>query len=272
MAEEVVAPEVVADPKVPVVATETPVEQKPEKTFSQKELDEIVEKRLAKERRKREEVKQENAALRRLALERGEPAPKKEAPAEDKEPVRGDYASYEEFIQAQASHRARGTAREEIKRDREEQAKKSQEESARKSAEEWRTKVKANSAGIADFEDVMSSIDPNSAVARLPSDPIGECDNPAKVLYHLATHPEDAERIAVLPQGQQARAIWKLDAELGTAKQPAPVKPSAAPAPITPIGGGKAAPAGEMPDPNNDQAGWLRWRNAQVRAARGKPA
>lgn len=272
---EVVAPVVPEVPQTPPAGTTPAAEtqQQPERTFSQKELDEIVEKRLAKERRKREDTKRENEVLRRLALERGgEPAPKKDMqqPAEDREPVRGDFEHYEDFIKAQAEYRATKTTKAVLAEDRKAAEEKAKADAAQKSADAWRQKVKSNAAGIPDFEEVMSNLTPDMPVSRLPSDPIGECDNPAKVLHHLATHPEEAERIASLPLGQQAREIWKLDSTLASAAAKPPVKPSAAPAPISPIGGGKTAPAGEMPDPNTQQAAWLKWRNDQVRAKTAK--
>lgn len=272
MSTEASAPEVPAQEPKPEAQPAAqpqpqPDEKKPDRVFTQAELDEIVEKRLAKERRKREDTKKENEVLRKLALERGEqPTPKKEAPAEDREPVRSDFETYEDFLAARADYRAGKTAKSVIAEERKEAERKAKEEADAKAAAAWREKVNKNSEGIADFSEVMANLTPDMPVAKLPSDPIGECDNPAKVLYHLATHPEEAERIASLPLGQQARAIWKLDTDLASAKPP--VKPSKAPAPISPNGGGNAKPVGEMPDPNTDQAGWLAWRNAQVRLAR----
>ena len=253
--------------------TAAPEAQQPEKTFTQKELDEILEKRLAKERRKRSEKEEEIRVLRRLALDRGEAPPKKEtpAPSEDREPVRGDFEDYAEFNAALSSYRAGKTTKAILQKDKEDSAEKQRQEEARKAGETFRSRLKENAKGIEDFDDVMAGISPDSAVAKLPADPINAADNPAKILHHLATHPEEAERIASLPMGQQAREIWKLDATLSATKPPEK-KPSAAPAPINPIGGGKSTPAGEMPDPNTDQKGWMAWRNSQVRAGKAKPA
>jgi hypothetical protein len=65
-AETVVDPNATAAPDV-----KTPEENKPERTFSQKELDEILEKRLAKERRKREELSRRLQVTEELALRGG---------------------------------------------------------------------------------------------------------------------------------------------------------------------------------------------------------
>ena len=279
---EVAAPEVPEVPQQPAVAQEAAalapapeLQQQPkaDRVFTQTELDEILEKRLAKERKKRTEKDEEIRVLRKIALERGEPSPAKPAaqPDADAEPVRGDFDTYEDYLAARSDYRAGKTAQAEIKKADDKRAATAKEESDRNAAKAWREKVNKNAEGIADFAEVMSNLTPDMPVSKLPSDPIGECDNPAKVLYHLATHPEEAERIASLPMGQQAREIWKLDSNLAVAKPP--VKPSKAPAPIDPIGGGNAKPAGEMPDPATDQDGWIRWRNAQVRLARtGKAA
>lgn len=266
-------PPVVPAPEV-VTPVAAPVEEaKPERVFTQKELDEVVEKRLAKERRKRDDLKRDLDAYRRIATER--PAQQdKPQPADEREPVRADFAAYEDFIAAQSEYRAGKKTEAVLKKDREEREAKQREEDGRKSAETWRGKIKENSKGIEDFDDVLgeATSNPESAVSRLPADPIAQCDNPAKVLYHYATHPEEAERIASLPMGQQAREIWKLDATLAVAKPPE--KPSKAPAPISPVGGSNTKAAGEMPDPNTNQKEWMAWRNEQIRAKRvpGKAA
>ncbi len=97
--------------------------------------------------------------------------------------------------------------------------------------------------------------------------PIEASEAPGKILYHLAKNPDEAERIASLPLGQQAREIWKLEQTLASAKPP--VKPSAAPEPIKPLGGSKAVSGDEMPDPNkNGGKDWLDWRNRMDRVKR----
>lgn len=263
--QEQAQPEVKAEAQKP----EQPPETKEEKLLKQSEVDEIIRKKDAKRLRERDEMRKEIEVLRKLALQ-GRDEPRKEptpAPQEGKEPVRGDFESYEQFLSAQAQFRAHGTAKAVIKEERDAEAKRVADDAAKKTAQEWRERVKKNSEGIEDFEDVLTTAtsDPQSAVSRLPADPIAACDNPAKVLYHFATHPDEAERIASLPPGQQAREIWKTDAAIAAAKPPAK-QASKAPAPITALASGSTATVSEMPDPKTDPDGWMKWRNAELRA------
>lgn len=262
---------------IPAPETQAPEAPKPEKNFTQKELDEILEKRLSKERRKREEKDEEIRVLRKLALERGNQPPPvqqpaKAAPADDKEPTRGDYESYDEFVTARAEYRAGKTAEGILAKRDKDDAEKAAQETSRKASESFKTRLKESAKGIEDFDTVFADA-VHGPVGKLDGPAIADCDSPAKVLYHLATHPDEAERIASLPSGQQAREIWKLDTALAADKPPAK-QPSKAPAPIAPVVGGSTATAEEMPDPSKDQAAWFRWRNAQIRAKRtpGKAA
>jgi soluble cytochrome b562 len=248
-----------AAPVDPNAAPETP---KPPRVFSQEELDSIVEKRLAKERRKREDIERRLKITEELHLRAQEKAPEKPAPKGD-EPVRADYNTYEDFIEARAEWRAAKKAEEILSKretqDRERQALTEQQ----KAGEEFRRKAKENAKDIHDFQEVMDSITADDPVAAISAMPIEASENPGKILYHLKKNPDEAERIASLPLGQQAREIWKLEQTLMSAKPP--VKPSKAPEPIKPIGG-KTAVGDEMPDPAKDPDKWMKWREGQIAA------
>lgn len=88
-----------------------------------------------------------------------------------------------------------------------------------------------------------------------------DCDNPHKVLYHLATNLDEAERIMSLSGRAQARALGRLEVEL-SAKTIAP--PPAAPAPITPVRGA-ATTAGNSLDDSLPPSEWRKRFNAQYR-------
>ncbi len=90
-------------------------------------------------------------------------------------------------------------------------------------------------------------------------------DVSAKLLHHLGTDLDEAARIAALPPLQMARAITKLEIELGK-PQTKPV--SKAPAPITPIDGAKGS-SKSLDDPNLTDAEYAALRRKQI-AARGK--
>lgn len=253
------------EPQAPVVDAPVPGEPPtPEKTFSQTELNEIVEKRLAKERRKREEIRTERDVLRKIALERPAPQePAKPQPQAQGEPTRDQYGTYEEFIEARAEFRADRKVDQKFNerdtQDRERTAK-SQAETQR---EQFRKAMKDSAKDIEDFDDVMGGIKATDPVSKVSASAIDAAEAPGKVLYHLATHPDEAERIAGLSTGKQAREIVRLEEKLAKP----PVKPSKAPEPIKPVGG-KTTVGDEMPDATKEPEKWFKWRQAQVAASK----
>ncbi len=260
----------------PVTATPGPEvttpEQPPERTFTQKDLDEIVEKRLSKERRKRQEIETRLRVTEELVV-RGkqpeQPRQQQDKPA-TAEPKRDDFDTYEAFIEARADWRADQKVDARFKKEREEQQSRTASEEGQKRALEFKKRTTELGKEIKDFAEVMAEAtsDPESPVARLFAEPIEECDNPAAVLYHLAKNVEEAERIASLPGHKQAREIWALDAKLKST--PAPKKASNAPEPITPVGG-KTVKGDDEPDAKDTKA-WNAWRERTIRARQQRKA
>jgi hypothetical protein len=254
----------------------------PPRTFSQEELNEIVEKRLSKERRKREDIERRLRVTEELALkasDRARAEPQKPVPqhqqgqnnGDDPEPSRDTFQDYEQYLRSLGQWEGRQAARKVLSereaKDRESQAQTEQQ----KAGKEFRERMKESAKGLEDFEDVLAdaTASPDAPVSRLSAEPIAHADNPAKILYHLAQNPEEAERIASLPLGKQAREIWKLDAQFGSAAgasatPPAARTPSKAPEPITPVGAKSSPALGTMPDPATKPEEWMKWRKAQL--------
>jgi hypothetical protein len=250
----------------PAAAPDAPPAEapKPERTFSQAELDEIVEKRLSKERRKREELRQERDVLRKLALER-EPKPAQpEQPRQPQttgEPTRDQFGTYEEFIEARAEWRADQRVEKKFKEREDADRQRTEREQHEKASADFRKRMKETAKDLSDFDEVVGGITAEAPVAKVSADALDAAENPGRMLYHLATHPDEAERIASLPMGHQAREIVKLEGKLAAS----PIKPSKAPEPINPVGG-KSAPGDDMPDPNkNGGKDWLAWRERKLR-------
>jgi hypothetical protein len=239
--------------------------QPPEKTFSQKELDDILEKRLAKERRKREELQRRLAVTEELAL-RGRPeepkAPPK--PAESNEPKREQFQDYESFLEARAEWRAEKKVDERLDRDRKEREQTRTAEDKQKLEKSFREHAQKVAAEIEDFEDVMSSASDTMITETMADAVMHAGEIGPRLLYHLAKNPAESQRIATLPTARQAAEIGKIEAKLSAA--PEPKKPSKAPEPINPIGG-KAPATDDEPDSKNTKA-WIAWRERQLRAKR----
>lgn len=253
------APEAAGQPAA-VVTEPNLTATEPEKTFTQTELNNIVERRLAKERDKRKEVENRARVAEELALKMRD-TPKSQPPKGDGEPKREQFDSYETFIEARAEWKAEQKVNAKLaERDQKSQVD-TQRREAEQRAESFRTRTKELAKDIADFDEVMAEATgtADTPVSRLLAEPVNECENPAAVLYHLAKNPDEAERIASLSGAKQAREIWALDQKL----KAMPIKkPSSAPAPINPVGG-KAGAADDEPDAN-DTKKWIAWRTRQV--------
>lgn len=264
---EVTSAPAVEAPAAPVVTTpevtatpETP-EVKPERTFSQTELNEAIEKRLSKERRKRADLETRARVAEELALKlRGEPQPQPQKQAEQGEPKREQFDSYEAYVEARAEYRADKAVERRLQEREEKESRTRAENEHRSKSEEARKRIKETAKGIEDFEEVMSTLTAEHPAARLHGDAIMTADSPGKLLHHLIKNHEEAERIASLSLVQQAREIVLLEVKLNAT----PAKsPSKAPAPISPVGG-KPAP-GDAPSDTDSMEDWIKKERARAR-------
>lgn len=258
-------PQPSAQPTDPTAGQEqvTQPEVKPEKTFTQAELDEILEKRLSKERRKREELNRRLVVTEELVL-KGKPAEAPKAPEGDGAPVREKFDSYEAFLEAKAEWKAEQAVERRMAKVQEEQAKASDERKRGEVQEGFRATAEKLAKEIPDFNEVMENSE--AAITRTMSQAIMEAGEVGvRVAYHLAKNPDEAQRIAALSVSRQAAEIGKLEAKL--ASEPAPKKPSKAPDPITPVSGKRTSSADDMPDPQDTKA-WVEWRQRQLAAKR----
>ena len=264
--EPAATPAPVAQPD-PGTAPETQQQDpKPDRTFTQRELDEILEKRLAKERRKRAEIETRLKVTEELAL-RAKPAePKPEPKAADGEPKRENFSTYEDYLEARADWRAeRKTAEALEARFREQEKRNTDTQQAarlQKMQETWQASVAKAAERYADFDDVLEASDAPMTQAMHAA--IMDADDPAAVAYHLAKNKQEAERIAGLDPRLQAREIWKLETGIPKAQ----AKPSKAPPPIDPVRGKSTVTDDDEPDPKDTEK-WVKWRNRQLAKRRG---
>jgi len=204
-----------ADPKV---ESEKP-EEKPKKTRAQRRIE-----RLARDKKR---IEEENQRLK----EQLESAKKVESNTADSTEVNlDDYDSYDEYLEAVKAAEAKTSAAvvedvnvpsipkidpvalDDIFED---------------GSEEYK-----------DFETKVRDKDLN-----LPADVLAEAmesDSAVDILYHIATHPDDADRLAELKGKKLAKEIAKLEVILTKEKDKGaevPVK-SNAPKPISPVQGG----------------------------------
>lgn len=263
MPEEVVQP-VAEETTTPVTEEVTP---KPAELTAeqQRAFDKRLGKELAKLRREHDERLLE--AIKSLKPEA------KEAPAkEDSEPKEEDFADFKEFTRALARWEIRQERKAEEKRQQESKAKEEQ----TTQTEERNQLVAEHNERLEDARDKYEDFDAVIASAKdikiTPwiQDAIIESEDGPELMYYLAQHPEDAEKLADMRPASALRQLERIAAkvseptrEAGEEKEeaePAPViKPTTQP--IRPIR--KAAPTVTGLSDDLSWAEWTKRRQAQ---------
>jgi len=208
VAEISTAPELEAT-VAPATEENQPEEQTPEKTFTQKELDMLIERRVRKERQNAAKAAQDLAKLQAemQAKSANPPAP-------------DDFENAQAYAEALAEQKAQELlARREAERQQAAvlEAYQDREEDARSKYD--------------DFEQV--AYNPNLPVTDYMAQAIQASDIGPDVIYHLGSNPKEAHRIANLPPILQAKEIGRIEAKL--AADPPTKRTSTAPAPLAPV-------------------------------------
>lgn len=198
-----------------------------------------VQKRFNELTRQREEQKlRADVAERKLADMEKEST----SVSAGKEPVESDFKTYDEYLDAAEAHEAKLNSTEGKKLDQ-------QKPPAQQKSEE------SDNTGLSDPQKVAMAVigDVIDRNGNLPSDfkevaladdvpingtmleALAECDDPARVMYHLGKNKELSAEIAGKTPAQQAREIAKLDIS-AAAMMPKPVKTTNAPDPVDPVG------------------------------------
>ena len=101
----------------------------------------------------------------------------------------------------------------------------------------YQERLAETKATIKDFDEVMGKA-ADMQVADYVAEAVQDSERGPEIFYHLAQHPEVAERLNGLPPLRAAMEIGKIEAQLST---PVVKRASQAPAPITPIAPGSNA-------------------------------
>lgn len=209
------------------------------KTFTQAEVDALIQKRLLKEERR---------VLRRIEQQLREqqqqsaPAPKREAFEDD-----------EAFTRAQIEHLADKRAAEKIA----EHEKAQQQERV---YETFQEKAEKATERYADFHAVVSN--PMLPINESMAEFIAESDLGADVAYHLGKNPHLAAQISHLSPVKAARELARIEAELAAKPK---ATPSKAPEPINPVGSRGRASTSALPSDDDDIDTWMRKERERMR-------
>jgi hypothetical protein len=203
-------------------------EPKEDKTFTQAELDAIVQKRLAKESRKMEKLARaeaENEFLRQQ-LE----ASKQPQNVEQEVPKLEDYQTAEEYLDALADYKME----QKLAKFQEMSQEQQQEQAEAARIGSVRDKLLEASEKYDDFQDVVDSI-PDNYITVPMFEAIGESDLAGEISYYLGNNHTEAAKIAKMSPVQQVKAIDRLETKLK-----GPPKVSKAPEPLSTVGKGRA--------------------------------
>ena len=272
--QDVVAPiAATQEPVAPVDATAAPAEvteAKPERTFTQAELDDILKERLAKERKKREPLERELGWLKQIAMDRGQTQQPAQQPAQkpqenSQRPVIGQFAEYDQYLEALADWKADQKVAEFRKQAEQQTAQRSQAEQLQAIQRAYDERVEKARAKYQDYDDVAHGPVPiNDAMALA----IRASEDGPDIAYYLGNHVEEAQRIYRLPPLLAVAEIGRIGAKLASA--PPPTKPvTRTPAPITPVGSGSSPQQTDDPLDTDDIETWARKRNAQIAKKQG---
>ncbi len=232
---------------------------KPEtKTFTQDEVNEIVEKRVA--RAKRAQERDLDSVVSAKVAEALKPLTQPKT-ADPQAPKREDFADYELFVEAKAAHVAEQKFKTLMDGQHKAEQERQQQEREKTVTERYSDAVAKAASQYEDFEDGFIALQrmpiPNGVAVQL-REAIAESDLAPQLLHHLATNPQDVQRIAQLSPARAVAEIGKLESKL-TASAPAPTpKPASAPAapePIEPLGGKAGTTGNTLPrDPDEYRA------------------
>lgn len=218
--EQVTAPEAVT------AAPEEVSTQAETKTFTQEQLNEIIQKEKAKA-----EAKAERRALKayRETLERF--APQAPAPQQsDGKPSRAAFNGDDEaYIEAVADWKIN---------QRDQQTKQQREAEQRQTTVQKTEKLYTEAAKLPGFDrDTFEELPLTPSIAQA----LIESDSAAQLMAYMASNPDDIERIAKLSPARQAAELGKLEARLSLVKQH-----KEPPAPIKTVSGGGSVSNGDL--------------------------
>lgn len=236
-----------------VEETVTPTEETVEKTFSQKDVDEIVQKRVSKLERKieREKIRAEERSKIKAETDN--------KTVESLKPTQDNFATYEEYFEAMADYKAEQKYAELQQREQ-----KKTSEARNKAEQEKYSEFQADLIAVGerkydDFEEVVANN--QTPISDIAYHAILESDIRADIVYHLAKNQEVAEKISKLSPYAQAKEIGKLEDKL--LAKPTP-KASDAPDPLKPVGGAKANTDIDPAKMTDKQ--FADWRRKQIKA------
>ena len=214
--------------------------------------------------RRIDRLTRENEELKRQIAGKAQPQDKPSEPAAPGKPKLEDFQTLEQYQEALTDWKL--DQREQQRKDAE--ARTAAEEAVRKEQETWAKREKAARKAHDDYDDLMETVQipagPGVLAARQA---MLEDEHGAEMLYYLAKHPAELERIAGLSPASAILAIGKLSASLTPATENGKPRITGAPKPPPPSGRPTRTVSDSVDDPavQNDFKRWAKAREAQIR-------
>lgn len=244
-------------PEPEITATQESEPPQPEKTFTQAELDEIVEKRLNRERRKLEKFERQREVEDAVRADRERRTP---PPATDAAPKREDFETLEDYLEAKADYKVEQKLAEADEKREEKEREREAQRSAADRRRTWDERASKAAEKYEDFDEVVRARD--LQITPPMAEAIAESELGTEVAYYLGKNPEEAERISKLGPIAQIREIGRLEARFDKE----PEKPvSRAAKPVEPVGSGKGSDGG-IHEPGLSTEEFVRRRNRELKA------
>lgn len=234
-----------AAPQVDGTDPQLDVENPVEKTFTQAELDAILEKKTAKFMRQRDQDRAKIGVYEQQAT--------RAQPAAEGRPQQAQFASVDEYADAVGDWKLNQATRQQ------------QADTAQKTQSTFAGKRDDLMSELEDADGFDAAKFHKLPISQSMAEAIVDSDQAAKLSMHLVAHPDEASRIAALSPARQAAEIGKLEAKISAV--PAK-KPSNAPSPITPVGAKGSAVSTNLYDSKLSAEAWIAARRAQRAAKR----
>lgn len=230
-------------------------QQQEAKTFTQEEVNKIISKEKSKlERRiERHERQQLEAEIRAKVLSEIKP----QAEVTNDKPREDQFNTYGDYLEALADWKADQKLSQWQQTQSQQQKQLTEQQEQQRQAERIQSILRKGEDKYDDFEQAVKSMDVEFSKPALLA--IAESELAADITYYLATHDQEAQRLASLTPFAQAKEIGKLEDKLSS---PPIKKVSKAPEPISPVTSGKAA--NDSLSDNMSMDAWMALRNKQL--------
>lgn len=256
----VAAPDINAAAAPVVTEQQEEPESKPERTFTQQELDEAIEKRLARERRKLERIERQREIEEAERRGRESATRQTQQPANDGPPKREDFDSLEDYIEARADWKVESKLAETRRKEAEEATQRDHRKRIDDTERTWAERVEKAQDAYPDFEDVVVN-NRDLVISDAMAIAIKSTEHGIDLAYQLGKNPDEAARIAKLDPVAQVFELGRLAAS--TAK-PAERPVSKAAPPVEPVRGQSRSEQSIYDADEMTTEQWIKMRNKQI--------